>query len=191
MSKKSTPERYGSVAIALHRTVSFLIFLQIVGGLAAVSAEGASKIGLLKLHAPLGVVIGLVAAYRIYWWAFVDRRPNDIAGMPRVQSLAAHTVHALLYAAPVALAITGYALLKESGVSLFGAQTGSAEKLDAYLANSWHMTMAIALVALLAVHVCATAYHQFIRQDNLIARMRPNEPAPPTEPEPVEAGAGR
>jgi cytochrome b561 len=184
---KSTPDRYGFVAVALHRTLSVLILLQIVGGLAAVGASAEKQIAILKLHAPLGILIGLVAALRIFWWVGFDRRPNDIAGMSRAQSITAHVVHGLLYLLPLAAAFTGYALLSGSGAGRFlsGEATGEFPDLRQAAGFGAHWLAVMLLIAFIALHVGAAVYHQVFQRDNLLARMRRDEPAPPTEPAPA------
>jgi cytochrome b561 len=181
---KSTPQRYGPVARGLHRTLSILIALQLIGGLLALSAPVEHKIGILKLHAPLGILIGLVAAARIVWWIGFDRRPDDIAGLRRWQSLLAHLVHGLLYLLPLAAVFTGYALLSGSGANrfVFGDATGAFPDLYAAAGFGAHWLMVMLLTTFIAVHLCAAIYHELIKRDNLLARMRRDEPAPPTAP---------
>jgi cytochrome b561 len=174
MATKSTRERYGVVAVALHWSIAVLIVLQLLGGWAAVRADGAAKIGLLKFHAPIGVAIGLLAALRILWWLAFDRKPDDVAGMSRAQAIAARAVHGLLYLAPLALAASGFALLVMSGANriVFGGGQAPLPDLTRFALFRGHVAMAIALLALVAAHVGAALYHQFVARDNLLARMR-------------------
>ena len=191
-SLKSTPDRYGRVARGLHRTLSILIGLQIVGGLIALGDSEAGKIGILKLHAPLGMLIGVLAAARIVWWIGFDRRPDDVAGMTRLQSLAAHGVHGLLYALPLAAVFTGSALLSRSGASafVFGHAEGAFPDLRAAAGFGAHGTAVMLLILFIAVHILATIYHEFIKQDHLTARMRRDDPTPITAPADAEISAG-
>jgi cytochrome b561 len=191
-SLKSTPERYGPVARALHRTLSVLILLQIIGGLVAVSSSAERQIGLLKLHAPLGMLIALVAALRLLWWLAFDRRPDDIVGMSRAQAVTAHVVHGLLYLLPLAAAFTGYALLSGSGAAgfVFGHATGALPDLRAAAGFGAHYIAVMLLVAFIGLHIYAAVYHQVVKKDNLLARMRRDEPAPLTAPAAAQTSAG-
>jgi cytochrome b561 len=151
-----------------------LIVLQLIGGWAAARAEWSAKIGLLKFHAPLGLAIGLLTVLRILWWVAFDRKPDDVAGMPRAQAIAAKAVHGLLYLAPLALAASGFALLVLSGANriVFGGAQAPLPDLTHFAPYKGHVAMAIALLALAAVHAGAALYHQFVVRDNLLARMR-------------------
>jgi len=191
-SLKSTPDRYGKVARGLHRTLSILICLQIIGGLIALGEPGAEKIGVLKLHAPLGALIGILAAVRIVWWIAYDRRPDDVAGMTPLQTLAAHGVHGLLYLLPLAAVFTGSALLSGSGASafVFGDATGAFPDLRAAAGFGSHWIAVMLLIAFIAVHILATIYHEFIKQDHLTARMQRDAPTPLTAPAAAETSAG-
>ncbi len=190
-SLKSSPQRYGSVARALHRTLTVLIVLQLAGGLAAVSASAERQIAILKLHAPLGMLIGLVAVVRLIWWLGFDRRPDDVADMTPAQSILAHVVHALLYLLPLAAVATGYGLLNGSGAGtfVFGHATGAFPDLREAPGFGAHWLATMLLVAFLGLHVYAAMYHQYVKKDNLLARMRRDEPAPPTAPAAIEASA--
>jgi cytochrome b561 len=191
-SLKSSPQRYGSVARTLHRTLTVLILLQIAGGLAAVSASAERQIGILKLHAPLGMLIGIVAALRLIWWLGFDRRPDDVAGMTRAQSILAHVVHALLYLLPLAAVATGYGLLSGSGAGafVFGHAKGAFPDLREAHGFGAHWISVMLLIAFIGLHVYAAMYHQHVKKDNLLARLRRDEPAPPTAPAALEAPAG-
>ncbi len=182
-SLKSTPRRYGSVARWLHLILSVLILLQIAGGLIAVGASPEGQIRILKLHAPLGMLIGLVAAVNMVWWAGFDRRPEQVAGMTPAQSALAHFVHGLLYVLPLAAAFTGYALLSGSGAGAFlsGQATGSFPDLREAPGFGAHWLAVMLLTAFVGLHIYATVYHQYFKRDNLVARMRRDEPTPPTE----------
>ena len=183
MPSKSSQQRYGFVAVAFHRTLSLLIFLQLLGGLIALRQSGDDKISIIRLHAPLGFLIGLLALARIVWWSIYDQRPDDIAGMPRYQAVAAHFVHSLLYLLPIAAALTGYILLNRSGAweVVFAQSAGHVipdfQTSPGFLA---HWVAVISVTVFVAIHVCATCYHQLIKRDNILARLKSDEPAPPT-----------
>jgi cytochrome b561 len=183
MPSKSNRQRYGFVAVALHRTLSLLIFLQLLGGLVALRQSGDDKISILRLHAPLGLLIGLLAIARIVWWSVYDQRPDDIAGMPRYQALAAHFVHGLLYLLPIAAALTGYILLSRSGAwGVVFAQSADHVIPDFKASSGFlaHWIAVMSVASFVAIHICATCYHQFIKRDNILVRLRSNEPTPPT-----------
>ena len=171
---KSTPERYGRVAIAIHWTSAVLIIgLMIAGFRAADMTDPAAKAALLRIHAPLGIAVFVLTLSRIAWWRFADRKPRDPADLPRLQTLAAKAVHGLLYVAILGLAGSGIALLALSGAGaiLFGNAPGPLPDFWAFTPRYGHAAMARLMALLLLAHTGAALYHQFIRKDRLLARM--------------------
>jgi len=174
MSLKSSPTRYGTVAIAIHWLTALAIFGMLISGLAAAnSADPATELTLLRGHAIMGTLIGVLTLLRIVWWLGFDRRPADPAGMSRLQVLAAHTVHYGLYVVILVLVSSGIAtiILSGAGVQLLG--TAPPPLPDFTLAPPFtvHGLLARGLIALLIGHIGAALWHQFVRHDHLLARM--------------------
>lgn len=63
---KSSPERYGRIAITIHWTSALLIIgLMIAGFRAAAMTDPAAKAALLRIHAPLGIAVLILTLARI------------------------------------------------------------------------------------------------------------------------------
>lgn len=174
MSPKSTLTRYGSVAIAIHWITAVAILGMLISGLAAErSTDAASELTLLRGHAVMGVLIGLLTILRIVWWVFFDRRPPDPAGMSRVQGIAARVVHGGLYLAIVVMLASGIATLILTGANLhlLGAVPPPLPEFGTVLPFQTHDIVSKLLIALLIGHIGAALYHQYIVRDRLLARM--------------------
>ena len=174
MSLKSSPTRYGTVAIAIHWITALAILGMLISGLAAANnADPATELTLLRGHAIMGSLIGVLTLLRIVWRMGFDRRPADPAGMSRGQLLAAHVVHYGLYAVILVLVSSGIAtiVLSGAGVQLLG--TAPLPLPDFTLAPPFtvHGLLARGLIALLIGHIGAALWHQFVRRDHLLARM--------------------
>ena len=171
---KSTPERYGRVAIALHWISALLIIgLMISGFRAAGMTDLNAKASLLRIHAPVGVLVFALTVARLAWWLLADKRPADPAGTPRLQAMAAKAVHGLFYVAILGLAGSGIALMALSGAGaiLSGASAGPLPDFWNFAPRYGHAAMARLMGVLLLLHIGAALYHQFIRKDRLFARM--------------------
>jgi cytochrome b561 len=172
MSIKSTNDRYGSVAIALHWTSALAIVGALGGGLVmANSADPAVIRTILPIHIALGSTALLLTLVRIGWWIWADRRPLPAPGQPPAQELAARVVHGLLYVAILVLGTSGIATVVISGAVpalLSGAPLPDFETL---IPRIGHGIMSKALLVLLAAHVGAALWHQLVRRDRLLARM--------------------
>lgn len=174
MSLKSSPTRYGGVAIAIHWLTAIAVIGMLASGLAAGNtADEAVKLTLLRGHAVMGVLVGVLTVFRIIWWLAFDRRPADQPGLSSGQRLAAHVVHYGLYAVILVMVASGIATVLLSGA---GAQLTGAAPLplpDFTLAPPFtvHGLLSRVLIALVIGHIAAALWHQFIRRDGLLARM--------------------
>ncbi|HCO56031.1 MAG TPA: cytochrome B, partial [Pelagibacterium sp.] len=74
MSLKSTPDRYGTIAIVVHWVTALLVLALIVLGLNAADADtDATKRALLIPHIALGLTVLALTIFRIFWWVLADR----------------------------------------------------------------------------------------------------------------------
>lgn len=173
MPIKSSPTRYGSVAIAMHWLTALLILLLFVTGLtAAGQSDESAKIALLRFHIPLGTAVLLLTLLRIAWWLAADRgRPARPPDQPGWQKVTAKAVHAGLYVVVLATAASGIATIVLSGAlpAIFAGAT--LPDFHAVLPRDAHGVASRILLALLALHIGAALYHQFIRRDHLLARI--------------------
>lgn len=173
MRAMSSPVRYGSVAIAIHWITAAMIVLLFATGLtAADQADPAAKLALLRAHVPLGVGVLMLTLLRFAWWAAADRnRPASPAGQPAWQQATARTVHALLYVAVVATAASGIATIVVSGALPVIVGGGVLPDFATLLPRAAHGVLPRALLVLVALHIGAALFHQFIRRDHIMARM--------------------
>jgi cytochrome b561 len=171
---KSSPERYGRIAIAIHWISAMLIIgLMIAGFRAAGMTDPAAKASLLRIHAPIGTAVLVLTLARIGWWLFADRKPIDPPDVPRLQAVAAKAVHGLFYVSILGLAGSGIALMALSGAGaiLFGNTPGPLPDFWNYAPRYGHAGMARLMALLLLLHIGAALYHQLVRKDHLLARM--------------------
>jgi cytochrome b561 len=178
MGLRNTPERYGSVAQALHWVVVLLLIGQVaVGKIAHEMPDGFDKLVLLARHKSVGITILGLAALRLAW-RLIDRPPPP-PPMPRWQLLASRATHAMFYVLLFAMPITGWLMSSAANypVSWFGLvqlpdfvapDHGLKELLE-----ETHETLATALIALALLHVAAALRHQFLDRDGLLWRMLP------------------
>lgn len=174
MSLKSSPTRFGAVAIAIHWLTALAILLMLISGLAAVNTvDAAVELNLLRAHATMGALVGVLTLLRIVWWLFFDRRPADAATLSRGQALASHLVHYALYAVVLVMVASGIAtvLLSGAGAQLTGAALLPLPDFEAVLPFTVHGLLFRLLLLLLIGHIGAALWHQFVRRDRLLARM--------------------
>lgn len=192
MRMKSSSDRYGSVAIILHwLTAAAIVGLFVLGFRAAMMDDPAGKAALLRVHVPLGVFVLAMTVLRI-GWRFVDRKPDPVRQQGRLQAIAARAVHTLLYVVIIAMGASGIGMLAVSGAGpiLFGGVSGSLPNFANLAPHMPHVIGAFAMLALLALHVSAALYHQFVRRDRLLARMGIGGHLPDTGHDDLHVGQG-
>lgn len=174
MRWKSSPERYGTVAIAIHWiTALAVIGLLASGFVAAGQTDDLAKAAILRVHATIGSVVLALTLARIAWWLTADTKPAPQAGLPRWQVRASGLVHTLLYAAILVMGFSGIGMLALSGAAAilwFGADLPLPD-FDQYPPRAAHGLGAFFLLGLAGFHIAAALHHQFVSRDRLLARM--------------------
>lgn len=178
MGLRNTPERYGSVAQALHWVIVLLLIGQVaVGKIAEEMPDGFGKLVLLARHKSVGITILALAAIRLAWRLF--DRPPPPPPMPRWQLVASRTTHWGFYALLFAMPLTGWMMSSASNypVSWFGLvqlpDFVAPDRDLKHLFEEIHETLAKALIALALLHVAAALKHHFVDRDGLLQRMLP------------------
>jgi cytochrome b561 len=174
MALKSTPDRYGTVAIAIHWIAAALIVALLVTGFrVSGAADPAAKAVFLRFHAAMGAAILALTLARIAWWWFADRKPLPVSGQPPLLHRLASSVHVLFYVVIIGLAASGIGMMVLSGAGpiVFGGASGALPDFWNYPPRVPHGIGVRVLIALLILHVGGALYHHFIRRDRLMARM--------------------
>src|SRR5690606_24916610 len=126
--------------------------------------------GLLLTHVTMGILVLVLTLLRIVWWLAFDRHPGAPAGQPRWQVRTAQVVHVGLYAVLVLMATSGIVTMMLSGAMPLILAGGAVPDFSELAPRLAHGAMSRLLLVLLALHVGAALYHQFIRRDRLLAR---------------------
>jgi cytochrome b561 len=175
VSVKSSADRYGTVAMIIHWLSAIAILGLLWAGFAAANtADEAAKVQLLRLHTSAGIAVLALTLFRIGWWLFADRLPNQKVGVPQWQARMSRLVHRLFYVVIIVLGASGIAMMALSGAGsiLFGDATGLPDFRE-YPPRAAHGIAGRLLVLLTVLHVAAALYHQFARRDGTLSRIWP------------------
>ena len=174
MPLRSSAQKYGSVAIAIHWLTALAIVLMLASGLNAGNMpDGAQKLGLLRFHAITGMLVGVLTLLRILWWLLFDKHPENPPGTRGPQLWAARLVHLGLYVVILVMVSSGFAtvILTGANLQLFGNAPLPLPDFSLAPPFTVHGIVARLLIALLLAHIGAALWHQFARRDRLLARM--------------------
>lgn len=170
MSLKSTPNRYGKVAIAIHWSSALAVILAFLAGRTAAGMETV-PVALLVSHITLGLIVFILTLLRIVWWLVADKRPAPVPGLSRFQRIGSAVVHAALYVVLVLMATSGITTILMSGAIPAIISGEAVPGFVGLVPRSAHGILSQILLALFMLHVAAALYHQFIRRDHLLTRM--------------------
>ncbi len=175
--------RYTRVAVALHWLVAAIVLGQFALGwwMQEIPKQPPGpRVEAFNLHKSIGLVVLALMLARIAWR--LGHRPPALPAMPRWQARLALATHFLLYAALVALPLTGYLGSAFSGypVTFFGLAlpqwAGKNAALKDWMSGA-HLAVAWTLAVLFAFHMGGVAKHVLLDRDGLLRRMnwRPSD----------------
>ncbi|MBS0342678.1 MAG: cytochrome b, partial [Proteobacteria bacterium] len=179
---RAGPGQHWSVlAKWLHWVVALLIAVQlVVGWMAATWRLSPTKLELFVWHKSTGLLVLLLVVVRLAW-RLTHTAPALPADMPRWERRAAAASHFLLYAAMLALPLSGWVVNSASGVpfSIYWlVPLPAIAPVDRHVtdvASAVHLVLGILLIALVAIHVVAALRHHFIKRDDVLVRMLPRK----------------
>ncbi len=171
---KAPSVRYHPLQVSFHWLVVVLLFAAfILGKYISGLPNDAAKIASIGIHMTLGAITLIVIVVR-----FIARlrfsKPASATTGNILLDLIGKIVHYALYVLVFLMAISGMALSLQSGLIpiVFGGSEASLPT-DFYVFTSriLHGFIAPTLFLLIALHVGAALYHQFLLKDHLLARM--------------------
>ncbi len=169
-------KRYHPGLVALHWVLAFMIIMGLIMGgnvLSATPNETPEKILYLKIHMSMGIIILVLMLVRFVVRITTHKPPAADIGSPMLNRLGTLT-HYLLYVVVILLAASGIATAGMAGLPeiLFGGSGAVLpNSFDEFPPRIAHGVLALVLSLLLAGHVGASLYHQFVRKDGLFSRM--------------------
>ena len=165
-------KQYSKRTAILH----WLIFLLaaaafFLGHYLADDANPAQKLSLLPVHILTGDLILLLVLVRIYFRK-KDGEPAPANANSLLNKLAAAT-HGLLNISLIAVSVSGMITVVTSGVieALKKSDPNLLPDFEKVGAREFHELFVGLMLLLLALHVVAAVYHQFIVRDNLMRRI--------------------
>ncbi|MGZ2257620.1 cytochrome b/b6 domain-containing protein [Roseobacter sp. A03A-229] len=189
MALSNTSTHYGGVTKTFHWLTALLILTLIPLGIYAnwlpyeTSEQLAQKAWLFSLHKTLGVTVFFVALARILW-AFSQPKPTLLHPDRKLESLAAETVHWLLYGSLLLVPLSGW--IHHAATDGFapiwwplGQNLPFVPKSEslASTAAGLHIVFERVLAASIILHFAGAIKHHVIDKDATLLRMLPGKPA--------------
>ncbi|MCC8392582.1 cytochrome b/b6 domain-containing protein [Paraburkholderia sp. MMS20-SJTR3] len=179
MNKQSVTQApaYDAVARTLHWLTVLLIAAQFVIGWTMPDIHRDTQpVGLIAWHLGVGATLIVVIVLRALWRLTHRPAPHEL---PPLLGVLSSTTHFLLYLCLLLVPLLGWINASSRGwtVRVAGAlplpalsRTGSS---FGHTMGDVHGVLAWVLFALIALHVAAALFHQFVLKDRVLQRMLP------------------
>lgn len=178
MNQETQIQRYNLVAQALHWFVVALLVGVFVTNSIREAVPEDSEAYWRNIHMSIGILIFLTTFIRIAWRRVAP--PPPLVNAPKWSQLAANIAHVVLNLATLLVPIFGYLRVASKGYAadFFGTRIpsiiGEMPGLHKLMEDVFHgEPMEIMLYSLIAIHVLAALWHQYVLKDNALRRMLP------------------
>lgn len=179
----NSPTAYGTITKTFHWSIALLILALIPLGIIAnqlpfdTNEALAQKAFLFSIHKTLGIVVFVLAVFRILW-AMTQTKPVPIHPDRRAETYLAHLVHWLLYGSLVLVPLTGWIHhASTEGFAPIWLPIGQnlpfvpeSARL-AEIAAALHIIFERVLAASILLHVAGALKHAVLDRDGTLARM--------------------
>ncbi|EOE4546497.1 cytochrome b [Klebsiella pneumoniae] len=160
----------------LHWLMAAAIVAMLFIGVAMVSTVSSLHALLVSIHKPLGLMILLLVAVRL-WLRFYTVVPPLPGAIPAWQRRLAHLSHWMLYAMMILQPLVGWAMQSAAG---YPVTVGGGVVLPplAPVNNDWyavlrplHSAVALLLFITVMLHLAAALFHALVRRDGVFESM--------------------
>ena len=177
---RNSRESFGLVSILFHWIIALIFLGQIaLGYLMVLVSDLTLQFNLYQWHKSFGFLVLGLSALRLAWKA-VNARPRDPETLSRLERVAAHGAHFLLYLSLFLVPLTGWAVASSSPlriptfmfdlVVIPSLPIGVSDSAEAFWSAS-HAWLAYLSAAVAVAHILAALHHHFWRRDIILMRM--------------------
>lgn len=171
---QSTPVRYHPAHVIIHWLMALLVAMILFAGkfaMPAISADDPQKVMMLQSHAYLGGFAALLLVIRVVM-RFAIKVPAEANEDNAALRFIAKATHVSLYILILGMAVSGLGIYQALNLpEVFSGATSYPKNFFDYPQRMGHGLISTLLLLLTLLHIGAALYHQFIKKDNLIARM--------------------
>lgn len=177
--KKNTYQSYGSVSKFFHWLIFLLVTGMIIYGYCMSYFPKSDQPLVYNIHKLCGLLVLALMILRMIW-ALMNPKPKLPSKTPLWEIALERLMHFSLYLVLLAMPIAGWLLSSAAGKppKLLGVSLGlpiaKSESL-ASIADKVHVTLAVVIIVMVALHVLAALKHHFVDKDNILKRMLPGK----------------
>jgi len=170
--KNDLTKKFSKGTIVMHWLTAILILALFPLGKYMEGIEPVEKMGLIKLHAGLGILVLLLTIFRTYFF-FKHERPEDLKTGSKFNDRLAVWIHNIFYLLLFGIAISGVAVMILGGYGdAISSDDTSLIKPHAEIPPlKGHGIMALIMMVLLVLHVLGAIKHYVLTKENTLKRI--------------------
>lgn len=165
-------QKYSKAAIIVHWLTALLIFILFPLGKYMAGVEPAEKMGLIKTHTLLGLIVLILTLIRS-WLFFKALRPADLKTGSKFNDKLAVWLHNAFYFLLFGIAISGIAAMIVGGYGE-AISSGNSELIinrNEIQPIKGHGLLTSILMLLFVMHVAGVVKHYVVKKENTLKRI--------------------
>ena len=170
--KNDLTQKYSKGTIVIHWVTALLILTLFPLGKYMEDISFAEKMGLIKVHAILGVIVFILTLIRSYLF-FKSKRPKDLETGSKFNDTLAVWIHNAFYILLITISIAGIVTMFTGGY-IDALQSGTSDLIlsrEDLIPLKAHGFLATIMIILLVLHVLGVIKHYTLTKENTLKRM--------------------
>ncbi len=170
--KNDLTQKFSKGTAVIHWITALLILILFPLGKYMEGIEPAEKMGLIKVHAALGILVLLLTIFRTYFF-FKHKRPEDLKTGSKFNDKLAVWIHNFFYFLLFGIAVSGIVVMALGGYG-DALSSGNASLIKPHAEippMKGHGIMAFIMMVLLVLHVLGAIKHYVLTKENTLKRI--------------------
>ncbi|WP_298516106.1 cytochrome b/b6 domain-containing protein [uncultured Kordia sp.] len=172
MFKNDLTKKFSSGTIITHWLTAFLILLLFPMGKYMAGLETSEKMGFIKIHAVLGIIVFIMTIIRS-WLFFKSPRPEDLKTGSNFNDKLVIWIHNAFYILLFGISISGIGtmILGGYGDALMNDNANLILNKDEIMPLKGHEIMSVIMMVLLVMHILGVIKHYILTKENTLRRI--------------------
>lgn len=170
--KNDLTKKFSKGTVVTHWLTAILIIILFPLGKYMEGLEPIEKMGLIKVHAGLGILVLLLTIFRTYFF-FKHERPEDLKTGSKFNDKLAVWIHNIFYFLLFGIAISGIVVMVLGGYgdAISSGDTSLIKPHAEIPPLKGHGIMALIMMVLLVLHILGAIKHYVLTKENTLKRI--------------------
>ena len=170
--KNDLTQKFSKGTIIIHWLTTLLILLLFPLGKYISDINPSDKIGLIKIHAILGIIVFILTMFRS-WQFFKAQRPSHLKTGSKFNDKLAVYVHNAFYFLLFGISLSGIAVMIIGGYgnAITSGNLDLIQDRENIIPLKAHNILAVIMMILLVIHVVGVIKHYILLKENTLKRI--------------------